>query len=103
MEVEVNVQDYMNAMLECWRLILGVFLSALVVSAVISFWQPSSYEASVTMFEPTYRVIAGVRIESTDQAQKLHTSLGRISALEKQVVEALQSTHSSAEKYPDAL
>ena len=103
MEVEINVQDYIKAILECWTPIIGVLPSALVVSAVISFWQPSSYEASVTMFEPTYRVIAGVRIESTDQAQKLHTSLARISALEKQVVEALQSTLSSAEKYPGAL
>ncbi len=103
LEVEINVQHHASAILECWRLIIGVLLSALVVPAVIGVRQPSGHEASVTMFEPTYQVIASVRIESTDQAQKLHTSLAMISALEKQVVQALQSTHLSAKKYSDAL
>ncbi len=103
MEVDVNLQDYMNVILKGWKVIVAVFLGALVVSAVLSFWQPPVYEASVTMFEPSYRVIAEVRVEATDQAQKLYTNLARSSALEERVVQALGSTLSPAEKSPGAL
>lgn len=103
MEMEISLQDYINVMLKGWKVIIAVFLGALVVSAVVSFWQPSIYEASVTMVEPSYQVIAGARIYSTDKAEKLYTSLARSSALEAQVVEALESTLSPAEKSPGAL
>ncbi len=103
MEMEISLQDYINVIVKGWKVIIAVFLGALVVSAVVSFWQPSLYEASVTMFEPSYRVIAGERIESTDKAQKMYTSLARRSALEAQVVDALESALSRAEKSPGAL
>ena len=103
METEINLQDYIDVILKWWMVIIAVFVVALVVSAVVSFWQPSVYEASVTMFEPSYRVVAGVRIESTNQAHAPHTSLAKSSDLEAQVVEALGPRLSPAEKSPGAL
>jgi uncharacterized protein involved in exopolysaccharide biosynthesis len=103
MEMEISLQDYMNVMLKGWKVIIPVFLGALVVAAVISFWQPSIYEASVTMFEPSYRLVAEMSIESTDGAQKLYAVLARSAALEAQVQEALKSSLSPVERSPGGL
>jgi uncharacterized protein involved in exopolysaccharide biosynthesis len=103
LEVEVNLQDYINVILKWWKVIIAVFLGALIMSTAVSFWQPSIYEASVTMFEPSYLVIAGERIESIPKAQKQYTSLVKSSALEAQVVEVLEPVLSSAEKSSGAL
>jgi capsular polysaccharide biosynthesis protein len=101
--MEVNLQDYVNVILRWWGVIIAVFLGALVVSAVVSFWQPSTYEASVTLYEPSYQVVAGERIESIPRSQKLYTGLVKSTALEAQVVEVLDPVLSPAEKSPGAL
>jgi uncharacterized protein involved in exopolysaccharide biosynthesis len=103
LEMEINLEDYINVILKWWKVIIAVLLGALVVSAIVSFWQPSTYEASVTMFEPSYLVITGERIESTPKTQKLYTSLVKSSALEAQVVEVLGPMLSSTENTSGAL
>jgi len=102
-DTEIDLQDYLNVLLKWWTVIIGVFLGAVAVSAVVSFRQPSLYEASVSMFEPSYQVIAEARIYSTDQAQKSYTSLGKSSILESRVVEALGPALSLTDKSPGAL
>lgn len=102
-EMEIDLQDYINVILKWWILIIVVVLGAVVVSGVVSFRQPSLYEASVTMFEPSYQVIAGARIYSTDTAQKSYTSLAKSSVLESRVVQVLGPALSPADKAPGAL
>jgi len=102
-EMEIDLQDYINVILKWWILIIVVVLGAVVVSGVVSFRQPSIYEASVTTFEPSYEVIAGARLYSTDSAQKSYTSLAKSSVLEARVVEVLGPALSHADKSPGAL
>ncbi len=106
MEMEISIQDYLNVILKWWTVIIAVFIGALVVSAAVSFWQPPVYEASVTMYEPSYRLRAEEAIESAESIQqplKLYKSLAKSSAVEAKVAEALGSTLSPAEKPPGSL
>jgi uncharacterized protein involved in exopolysaccharide biosynthesis len=102
-DMEINLQDYIRVVLKWWMVIVGVFLGAVVVSSVISLRQPPLYEASVSMFEPSYQVIAEERIYSVDEAQKSYSSLARSSIVEAQVVEAMGSSLSPSDNSPGAL
>jgi len=102
-EIDVDLQDYINVILKWWILIIVVFVGAVAVSAVVSFRQPPIYQASVTMFERSYQVVAAPRLYSTDKAQKSYTSLAKSPLLEERVIQVLESALSPADKAPGAL
>ncbi|MCK5534916.1 hypothetical protein KAI68_07340 [bacterium] len=45
MEEEIDLKDYLNMIKKRWKIILGVFLSSVIVSVIISFSLPKVYEA----------------------------------------------------------
>ena len=102
-DMEINLQDYIRVILKWWMVIVGVFLGAVVVSGVVSLREPAVYEASVTMFEPSYQVIAEERIYSINQTDRSYTSLAKSSLLESRVVEALGPAVPLAGRSPGAL
>lgn len=104
MEMEINLQDYMDVILRRWKVVLVVFLAATVVATVVSFLQPSTYEATVTLVEQTYEFWDAPRLSSLDRTVvKLYPSLARTEAVENRVIAALGSTLSPQEKTPGAL
>ena len=102
-DMEIDLQDYIKVILKWWMVIVGVFLGAVVVSGVVSLREPAVYEASVTMFEPSYQVIAEERIYSINQTDRSYTSLAKSSLLESRVVEALGPAVPLAGRSPGAL
>jgi capsular polysaccharide biosynthesis protein len=104
MEMEINLQDYVDVILRHWRVVLVVFLTATVVATVVSFVQPSTYEASVTLVEETYEFSAGPELQLSDRTVvKLYPTLARTEAVERRVVDELEPVLSPAEKTPSAL
>ncbi|NIN64365.1 MAG: hypothetical protein GTO63_06625 [Anaerolineae bacterium] len=104
MEMEINLQDYVDVILRHWRVVLLVFLSATVVATVLSFVQPSTYEASVTLVEETYEFLDSPRLSALDRTVvKRYPNLARTAAVENRVIAALESSLSAEEKTPGAL
>lgn len=103
MEMEISVEDYLKVIAKWWKVIIAVFLGSVVAAAAVSFWQPPTYEASVTMLEPSYQVMSETRIMSLDEPQKLYNTLAKSANLEAQVIEVLEPTLSPSEQSPGAL
>lgn len=104
MEMEISLQDYVDVILRHWRVVLIVILSATVAATVVSFVQPSTYEASVTLAEYTYEFWDQPRLSALDRTVvKLYPSLARTAAVEDRVITALASSLSAEEKTPGAL
>ncbi|MCK4532999.1 hypothetical protein KAU39_04375 [bacterium] len=47
MEEEIDLRDYLNMIKKRWKIILGVFLSSIIISVVVSFSLPKVYEVRV--------------------------------------------------------
>jgi capsular polysaccharide biosynthesis protein len=104
MEMEINLQDYLDAILRRWKVVLVVFLAATLVATVVSFLQPSTYEASVTLMEQSYEFYSGPRLQLSDRVVvKLYPALARTQAVERRVIDELEPVLSPAEKTPGAL
>lgn len=104
MEMEISLQDYVGIVLRRWKIVLAVFLTATVVATGVSFLQPATYEASVTLMEETYEFSSGPELQLSDRTVvKLYPALGRTEAVEKRVIEALEPVLSPAERNPGAL
>jgi capsular polysaccharide biosynthesis protein len=104
MEMEIDLRDYVDIVLRRWKVVLVVFLVAMVVAAVVSFLQPSIYEASVALVEERYEFYSGSRLQLADrQIVKLYPTLARTEAVENRVIEALESSLSPAEKTSGAV
>jgi capsular polysaccharide biosynthesis protein len=104
MEMEINLQQYVDIVLRRWPIVLAVFLVATLVATVVSFNQPSRYEASVSLVEETYEVLDTPRLSSLDKTVvKLYPTLAKSDAVEQAVVQTLESSLSEDEKVPGAL
>ncbi len=49
MEEEVDLRDYLNVIKKRWKIILGVFLSSIVISVIVSFSLPKVYEVKLML------------------------------------------------------
>lgn len=104
MEMEINLREYVDVIVRHWRVVLVVFLTAVVVATVVGFLQPSTYEASVTLVEETYEFLDQPRLSTLDRTVvKLYPSLVRTAAVEDRVITALASSLTAEEKTPGAL
>jgi len=107
MEEEIDLRDYLQVVMKRWRVVAAGFLVVVAVTVVSSLLRPPIYEATVTLIEPSYVLMAESRIVSLDEgaekAVKLYPTLARNPAVEEQVVQTLESILSPAEKQPGAL
>ncbi len=49
MEEEVDLRDYLNMIKKRWKIILGVFLSSIIISVIVSFSLPKVYEVKLML------------------------------------------------------
>ncbi len=49
MEEEIDLRDYLNMIKRRWKIILGVFLSSIIISVIISFSLPKVYEVRLML------------------------------------------------------
>lgn len=104
MEMEFNLQDYVDVILRHWKVVLIVFVAATVTATLASFVQPSVYEATVTLMEESYEFYDAPRLSSLDRTVvKLYSTLALTEAVEDKVVEALEPSLSPAETVPGTL
>lgn len=95
MEMEINLQAYVDVILKRWKVVLVVFLAATVIAAAASLLQPSSYEASVTLMEQSYEFWDTPRLSSLGPVVRLYPTLARTEAVANRVIEVLDLNLSS--------
>lgn len=104
MELDLNVQYYLDVVLRQWKVVLVVLVVATLAAAAVSFIQEPTYEATVSLAEQTFEYWETPRLSSTDKIiVKLYPSLARTAAVESRVIEAIGPSLSAREKTPGVL
>jgi len=104
MELDLNVQYYLDVVLRQWKAVVVVFIVATLAAAVVSFIQEPTYEATVTLTEQSFEYWETPRLSSTDKdTVKLYPTLARTAAVESRVIEAIGPNLSAREKTPGVL
>ena len=104
MEMEIDLQDYVDVVFQHWPVVLAVFLAATVMATVVSFLQAPAYEATTTLLEESYEFVDTPRLSSLDRTVvKLYPTLVKTGAVENAVVESLGPVLSADERTPGAL
>jgi len=104
MELDLNVQYYLDVVLRQWKVVLVVLVVATLAAAAVSLIQEPTYEATVSLAEQTFEYWETPRLSSTDKTiVKLYPSLARTTAVESRVIEAIGPNLSAREKTPGVL
>jgi capsular polysaccharide biosynthesis protein len=104
MEIDLNVQYYMDVVLKHWKAVLLVFVVATVAAAGVSFLQEPLFEATVTLVEQTLEYYDNPRLSTLDRTVvKFYPTLARTEAIEDRVIETLGASLDASEKAPNAL
>lgn len=104
---EIDLGEYLQVILKHWKVVAGALLLGIIAATVASFAQSPVYEATVTVMEPSYRLEAGGSLTSLDEKPgegiKVLPRVAKSATIEEQVIEALESVLSPAERAPGAL
>lgn len=104
---EIDLGEYFQVILKHWKVVAGALLLATITAAVAAFAQSPIYEATVTIMEPSYRLEAGGGLTSMDEKVgegiKVLPTVAKSATIEEQVIEALESVLSPAERARGAL
>jgi capsular polysaccharide biosynthesis protein len=104
MELDLNVQYYLDVVLRQWKVVLVVFLAATLAAALVSIIQEPTYEATVVLTEQSYEYWDVPRLSSLDKTVvKLYPTQAHTSAVESRVIDAIGPNLSASEKTPGAL
>jgi capsular polysaccharide biosynthesis protein len=104
MEIDLNVQYYIDIVLKHWKAVVVVFLVATLATAVASYLQQPVYQATVTLVEGSYEYFDNPRLSSLDKTVvKYYDTLAHTEAVETRVIEALGPSLDPAEKEPGVL
>jgi capsular polysaccharide biosynthesis protein len=104
MEIDLNVQYYLDVVLTHWKAVAVVFVVATVAAAAVSYLQQPVYEATVTLVEESFEYVDNPRLTSADKTLvKYYATLAHTESVETRVVEALGSSLDPAEKVPGVL
>lgn len=99
MELDLNVQYYLDVVLRQWKVVLVVLVVATLAAAAVSLIQEPTYEANVSLAEQTFEYWETPRLSSTDKTiVKLYPTLARSAAVESRVIEAIGPNLSAREK-----
>lgn len=104
---EIDLGEYFQVILKHWKVVAGALLLATIAATVAAFVQPPIYEATVTIMEPSYRLEVGGGLTSMDEKVgegiKVLPTVAKSATIEEQVIEALGSVLSPAERAAGAL
>jgi capsular polysaccharide biosynthesis protein len=104
MEIDLNVQYYIDIVIKHWRAVVVVFVVATLAAAVASYLQQPMYQATVTLVEGSYEYFDNPRLSSLDKTVvKYYDTLAHTEAVEARVIEALGPSLDPAEKEPGVL
>jgi capsular polysaccharide biosynthesis protein len=104
MELDLNLQYYLDVVLRQWKVVLVVLVVATLAAAAVSLVQEPTYEATVSLAEQTFEYFESPRLSSTDKTiVKLYPTLVRSAAVESRVIEAIGPNLSAREKKPGVL
>jgi capsular polysaccharide biosynthesis protein len=104
MEIDLNVQYYIDIVIKHWKAVVVVFVVATLAAVVAAYLQQPMYQATVTLVEGSYEYFDNPRLSSLDKTVvKYYDTLAHTEAVEARVIEALGPSLDPAEKEPGVL
>lgn len=104
---EIDLAGTLGVLKRYWWCVALCVLVAVIVAGVIGMTRTPAYEATVTLFEPAYRLQTGPSFQSLDDkpgsAIHLYPALAKNMEIAERVVEALTSILPPEERDPKAL
>ncbi len=104
MDIELNVQYYIDVVFRHWKAVAVVFVVATLAAIGVSFIQQPVYQATAILVEESFEYFDNPRLSSVDKiVVKYYATLAHTEAVETRVIDTLESSLDPAEKVPGVL